>query len=290
MNVRVPRLLRALAVGLAAAAITALATGCGSTSATLDPVAQAAEVTSASGGVHMRMNMHLTIPGLGSPVSATGQGFFNYKTHEGKLALDMEGLPSSATAVLGGGPLRVEELIKSTTIYVGSPVFASHLPGGARWMKVDLSKIGGGAGIDIQSLTSGESNPAQFLEYLRAHGGSVTEVGSESLGGVHTTRYHGTIDLKKVAQTLPSSERAAAQASVEQLSSETGLSGIPFDVWVDDQHRVRRIEMNISVNVAGQSAGMQLTIDLSGYGSTPTVTAPADSEVFSAPSGVASIG
>jgi len=280
MNLPTGKLLRALAAFAAAGAIAVSSTGCGSTSATLDPVAQAAEVTSASGGVHMRMSMHLTIPGLETPVTATGQGFFNYKTHEGKLGLDMTGLPSSATSVLGGGTLHVDELMKSTSIYVGSPVFASHLPGGAHWMKVDLSKIGG---LDIQSLTSGESNPAQFLEYLRAHGGSVTEVGSGSLGGVHTTRYHGTIDLKKVADALPESERAAAKASIQQLSSETGLSSIPFDVWVDGQHRVRRIEMNISVNVAGQNAGMVLTIDLSHYGPTPTITAPADSEVFSAP-------
>lgn len=287
MNLPVGKLLRALAALAAAGAIAVLSTGCGSTSATLDPVAQAAEVTSASGGVHMRMSMHLMIPGLTSPVSATGQGFFNYKTHEGKLALEMTGLPSSATSVLGSGALQVEELIKSTSIYVGSPVFASHLPGGARWMKVDLSKIGG---IDIQSLTSGESNPAQFLEYLRAHGGSVTQVGSESLGGVHTTRYHGTIDLNKVAENLPESERAAAKASIQQLTAETGLSSIPFDVWVDDQHRVRRIEMNISVNVAGQNAGMVLKIDLSKYGPTPAVTAPADSEVFSAPASISGIG
>ena len=285
MKLSPSRLLSALGALLATGALTGALSGCGASSATLDPVAQAAEVTSATGGVQMRLSMTLSIPGLASPVTATGHGFFNYKAHEGELAIDLSGLPSSATGGLGGGPVRVEEPMKSTTIYVGSPLFAGRLPGGARWMKVDLKQLGGVAGIDVQSLTSGESNPAQFLEYLRAHGGSVHTVGSAMLHGVHTTRYQGSIDLHQIAEALPESERGAAQAQLDKLSSQIGLSSIPFEVWVDDQHRVRRIELNISINAAGQQGGMRMTIDLSGFGATSMVTVPAASEVFSAPTG-----
>ena len=284
------RVFSALGALLVTGALAGTLSGCGASSATLDPVAQAAAVTSATGGVQMGLNMSLTIPGLASPVTATGHGFFNYKAHEGELAIDMSGLPSSATEGLGGAPVHVEELMKSTTIYVGSPLFAGRLPGGARWMKVDLKQLGGVAGIDVQSLTSGESNPAQFLEYLRAHGGSVHTVGSTMLHGVHTTRYQGSIDLHQIARALPESERGAAQAQLDKLSSQIGLSSIPFEVWIDDQHRVRRIEMNISINAAGQQGGMQMTIDLSGFGATPKVTVPADSQVFSAPTSSLSSG
>jgi hypothetical protein len=290
MKLSPSRLLSALGALLATGALASALGGCGASSATLDPVAQAAEVTSATGGVQMRLEMSLSIPGLGSPVTATGHGYFNYKAHEGELAIDMNGLPSSATEGLGGGPVHVEELMKSTTIYVGSPLFAGRLPGGAHWMKVDLKKLGGLAGIDVQSLISGESNPAQFLEYLHEHGGSVHTLGGAMLHGVHTTRYRGAIDLHQIAQTLPESQRGAAQAEIEKLASQIGLSSIPFEVWVDDQHRVRRIELNISINAAGQQGGMRLTIDLSGYGATPKVTVPADSEVFSAPTDSLSSG
>jgi hypothetical protein len=275
---------------LTAGALAGVVSGCGSSSATLDPVAQAAEVTSASGGVNMQFSMRLTIPNLGSPVTASGRGFFNYTAHEGEFALDMAGLPTSTVTALGGGSFHVEEVLKGTTVYVGSPVLASHLPGGARWMKLDLSKLGGLAGIDASSLTSGESNPAQFLEYLRSHGGSITTVGSETLDGVHTTRYRGSIDLRTIAQSLPQSERSKAQAALEQVSSQTGLSSIPFEVWIDDQHRVRRMEINMSLNVAGQSGGMQMAIDFSGYGHTPTVKTPSDSEVFTAGSSILGSG
>jgi hypothetical protein len=282
MNVPRPRLLSALAIVLTAGALAGAVSGCGSSSATLDPVAQAADVTSAAGGVHMRFSMSVSIPNVSSPLTATGKGFFNYRSHEGKFALDMGGLPSSATTALGGSSFHVEELFKGTTIYVGSPLLASHLPGGARWMKVDAAKLGGLVGIDAQNLTSGASNPAQFLEYLRAHGGNATVVGSETLGGVPTTRYRGSIDLRQIAQSLPQSERATAQKALELLSSQVGLSSIPFEVWIDKQHRVRRMEMNFSLDAAGQTGGVQITVDFFGYGRTPSVTAPADSEVFTA--------
>jgi len=275
------RLLRGLALVLMAGAIAAATSACGSTSATLDPVAQAADVTSATGGVHMQMTLHANVPGLGTDASATGSGFFNYGTREGKFAIEVSGLPALAAKLLGSGPLRVEDLVKGSSIYLSSPLFAGDLPGGARWVKVDLSKVGAVASMGLPSLTMGVVNPAQILEYLRAHGGSITTVGSETLDGVPTTRYRVTLNLAKVAEGLPESERSAARAAIEQLSSQTGVSSVPFDVWIDGQQHVRRIEANISTDVVGQHVGAQLIVNLSGFGQTPTVTAPAASEVFS---------
>src|SRR5438034_1033898 len=101
--------------------------------------------------------------------------------------------------------LSPSRLLSALGALLAPGALAGRLPGGARWMKVDLKQLGGVAGIDVQSLTSGESNPAQFLEYLRAHGGSVHTVGSAMLNGVHTTRYQGSIDLHQIAQALPES-------------------------------------------------------------------------------------
>jgi hypothetical protein len=54
MRLSPSRLLSALGALLAAGALAGALSGCGASSATLDPVAQAAEVTSATGGVQMR--------------------------------------------------------------------------------------------------------------------------------------------------------------------------------------------------------------------------------------------
>lgn len=208
--------LGALALILASGTLAGVLSACGSTSATLDPVAQAAEVSSAASGVHMNFTMRVSASGLSSPVTVTGSGAFSYTAHEGELAFDMSGLPSSATAALGTGELRFEELVKQNDLYVSSPLLAGHLPGNARWVKVELAKLGGG--LNLGGLTSGESNPAQFLEYLRSAGGSVTTVGSETLDGVKTTHYRGSISLTAAAQKLPASERGV----FERFRSQTG--------------------------------------------------------------------
>src|SRR5271167_3026255 len=119
------RLATGLIPSLAAAVALALSvSGCGSsTSAVLDPVAQAADVTSHVGGAHMALSMRMSVPGLSAPFTMNGGGFFNYTTREGALALEMSGLPAGAAASLPSGPLRIEEILNSSAVYIGSPLF-----------------------------------------------------------------------------------------------------------------------------------------------------------------------
>jgi hypothetical protein len=99
---------------------------------------------------------------------------------------------------------------------------------------------------------------------------------------VDTTRYHSEIELQKLARTLPVAQRTKARAAVEKLSRESGLTAIPFDVWIDHNHLVRRLSMSFSIDAGGQSARIQTRIELSGFGPTPAVTAPPESEVYDA--------
>jgi len=273
---RARRATAALAV-LAAACFPALcASGCGSSSATLDPVASAAEVTSHAGGAHLALSMQMSASGLPSTISASGEGFFNYSTHEGMFSLDLSGLPASAA--LPSGPLHMEEIFKSATIYVGSPLFAGKLPGGARWIKLDLARVGQALGFDLQQLAGGQANPAQFLEFLKASGGSVSAVGEETVRGVGTTRYRGTLDLNKALDVVPSSARAALRSAISKM----GLSSLPVEVWVDAHKLVRRIALALKVPAGGQELEVRITIELFDFGRTPRVSAPSGNEVFDA--------
>jgi len=263
--------------GLAAAIALALAgSGCGSTSATLDPVAQAAEVTSQAGGAHIALAAQISAAGLSAPLTINGQGFFNYETQEGTIGLDMAGLPTTA------GTLHMEEIFKSAELYIGSPLFAGKLPGGAHWMKLDIARFGHALGLDLQSLTGGQSNPAQFLEYLKASGGTVTPVGHELVRGVPTTHYRGTIDLSKVADVLPGGNRAQVHAALAKVITQIGASSLPVDVWVDSARLVRRMAILISAPAGGQNLRMQMSVELFGFGPTPAVTAPAQGDVYDA--------
>ena len=66
----------------------------------------------------------------------------------------------------------MEEIFKASSEYVGSSLFAGKLPGGARWVKIDLGRVTQALGLNMQQL-AGQSNPAQFLQYLRATAGKL---------------------------------------------------------------------------------------------------------------------
>jgi hypothetical protein len=273
--------IRLLCAAAAASALALPAVGCGGSKATLDPVAEAANVTSHLGGAHLSIKGQIGATALASPITLEGQGFFNYKTQEGSLTLDMSGLPASATQSLGSDSLRIEELFKSSVAYVGSPLFAGKLPGGARWMKIDLGRFAQAVGLNLQQLASGQSNPAQLLQFLRATS-AVSRSGEERVRGVPTTRYRATIDLAKAADVLPASNRDQARAALKKLVAQTGLSAIPVGVWVDAHKAVRRLTMNLSAAVSGQRFTVHFQVELFDFGPTPPVTTPSNSEVFDA--------
>jgi hypothetical protein len=272
---------RLAALGAVIAA-SVFATGCGSSApAVIDPVAQAAQVTSHSGGAHMSLSIELSAGTLPQTVTMGGQGFFNYASKEGELSFDVSGLPAtSATSVPPGG-LHMEEIFKSSTVYIGSPLFAQ-LTHGAHWMKLDVGRVARAIGLNLQQLAGGGSNPAQFLEYLKGVGGNPERVGSDSVRGVQTTHYRASIDLKKLAGVLSSGRDSALHAQLSKLIGQLGASSLPVDVWIDAQHRVRRIGFDFSFSPLGQQVHMKMALELFDYGPTPPVQTPAASEVFDA--------
>lgn len=274
-----PRILTALLSALAAIAVALVASGCGSSSATLDPLASAAEVTSQAGGAHMSLTAHIEASSFPSPVTMTGEGFFNYKSHEGKLAATLTGLPANAVT---GPSVSLEELFKASDVYIGSSLFAGKLPGGAHWMKLDIARVGQAAGLSPSALLGGQSNPAQFLEYLKASGGSVHAVGQEPVRGVATTHYRGTIDLHKALGVLGSSSSGALHAAIEKSIAQIGVSTLPVDVWTDAHHLVRRFGLALDMSPAGQHVKFTLDVELFDFGATPSVSAPASSETYDA--------
>jgi hypothetical protein len=280
MSVRfAPRFLAALA---ATVALAAAVCGCGSTQATLDPIAQAAQATTHSGGSQIAMTASVQSPGLGSTLTVRGNGSFNMSRQEGELFFDVDGLPAAAQARLPGGHLQLTELFKDGVLYMGSPLFEGKLPGGAKWMKLDLAKVESSLGIDVQSLSSGQSNPTEFLQYLRGSGGSVTAAGRERVRGVETTRYEGTVDLERAAEQIPASDRGKLEAAIKQLIAKTGVRSYPVTVWIDDHHLVRRMEMKMTISAGAATGAATIDFEMFGFGASPGVNAPAAGETFDA--------
>ncbi len=225
----------------------------------------------------MSMTMSLDLPATSAPLRLNANGSFNFTAGEGELTTRMTGVPK-----LPGGALSMTELYKAGDVYIDSPLTAGKLPHGARWLKLDIGRSAQSVGLDAQSLTGGGSDPSQYLQYLEAAGGKVRAVGQENVRGTPTTHYEGTIDLSKALDGLHSSNTNSEKLRffLSKARAELGSAEIPINVWIDPHHLLRRMEMSFSPAAGAPHTAVDLRLELFDFGATPTVRAPADSEVF----------
>lgn len=272
----------------AALAVSGVAlSGCGSSS-TVDPVAQAAEVTAQQSGAQIALVEQLSGGGIPAGTTISGTGYVNAHTRQSQLTFDFSKIPGFAA--LGGGNATATLQIQYPTLYMNFPALASQLPGGKTWIKIDLGAVAQAQGLNLSALSSsGGIDPNQYLSYLRAAGSQLTTVGTETINGVTTTHYRTTIDLSHVADAVPAADRASVQAGVAQLEKTSGLTTIPIDVWIDAQHRVRREQFTVTTNTA-RARGVTVTarVDYLSFGPTPAITPPPASSVYDLTSLVAS--
>jgi hypothetical protein len=258
--------------------------GGGAAGASLTPqrLALIADRTSSRGGLRMSMHQTMTVPGLGT-VPSTAEGRFDTTSRRGEMTLSMDvPSPPDGTGAGTGMTAAVSQrmIFDGLTIYMSAPQSAATLPGGKRWMKIDLGAVGRWAGLDLGALArSGGQDPTQVLRYLKATGGDVTRVGSDTVRGVATTHYVATVDLRKVPASAPAAERAAVRRSIEQVVKLAGTSTAPIEVWVDAGGLARRIATTITTGTAGERVTLRQRIDLYGFGTTVDVAVPPASEV-----------
>lgn len=199
-------------------------------------VQQAARKTAAQTSEHMTLTGRVTASGQQATISGSG----DFKGRDGTLHVTFSagGLRGAADAVLKGGVL-----------YLRSPLLATTLKHGKKWLELTLGTAPGTVGGMPLSVLAGES-PTQALRALRALQ-KVRDVGSEQVGGVQTTHYHGTL-----------------------AASGTSPGGT-YDVWVGGDGYVHRLKL--SSKIAANQA-LDATIDLSDFGKSVTVTVPPTSQ------------
>jgi hypothetical protein len=262
----------ALAVVLAGVAFAALG---GTSNRVVDPVAEAATVSSTAPGYQMRFSLELSASGTSAPLTATGQGTFDLLDHSGSLSMTMQSL--------GSDTFSMQEIVNGSTIYMKLPAgAASGLPiSGKQWISVNLAKLAGIPGLSSLAGNPVSSDPSQMLQYLRAVSDSVLAEGHQRVDGVETTLYRADLDLSRVAGALPSADQAAAQQALSVLEHDVQVQVLPVDVWVDAQHLVRRVEMTIALGPSSDQADEQLTLDVVHYGPEPPPVLPPSDEVAS---------
>jgi hypothetical protein len=146
------------------------------------------------------------------------------------------------------------------------------------------AQFGGGFG-------GGTTDPSAYVA-LFAGAVDVREAGSETIDGVATTRYEGTIDIEQVLRRFPellgddldAAARRQLEEGLEQMLAQfetLGVEGrLPFEIWIDEDGYPRRelISMDFS-GLAGEEATMEMRVDMSRFGQPVKVRPPVEREV-----------
>jgi len=116
-----------------------------------------------------------------------------------------------------------------------------------------------------------------MLSFLRVVSSGVAEAGHETIGGVATARYDGTLDLAKVAEEAPAERRAELREELDFLKDELPTT-VPYSVWVDGRDVARRLRFDES---GPEGRGATVTIDFFDFGVPVVVNVPSEDEVTS---------
>lgn len=272
----------ALQVGrlLLAAQLFALVVGltaCGGDTLSLDPVASAATKTSETGSSRVAYTIAMDV--AGESVEMTGSGVFDYRHPRGSASFRMR-LP-------GAGDMRMEMRMLGTKMYMRMPdgLGGEALPFGKEWLGFDLDKTLEQAGLGGFNYSQ-QQDPAQLLQYLRAAGGDLEEAGSARVRGVETTRYIGSMNLRKALEAgfaelgLSKEEQQRARDGMQQLLDQVGVENLPIEVFVDEDGLLRRMTMEMGMKIEGEQLSMSMQMDLFDFGVDVSVQAPPKSQVM----------
>ncbi len=240
----------------------------GSDATSLNPIAEAAAHTQEQPGSRIAMRGIYSLPGDKS-MTMHGSGVYNARTGRSRLAMELA-VPGVAA------PLHFDAVGEKRMIYMRSSVFAGELPRGDRWLAVQV-----GLGRSAQTSLASNSGSEGQLEMLGAVGGEVEDLGEETVRGVATTRYRGSVDLHRYAELLREEGKATGAREYEQLAKSMPAP-IPVEAWLDGGGLVRRMRMVMDIPVAAgaPTVKMDLTMEFFDFGIAPEIDLPAASETF----------
>jgi hypothetical protein len=244
----------------------------------LTPLAEAAHRTSEYPGGRMAIDGTLEVPGTGTVLTMAGRGEYNGTTGLSRITLDVDP-PSGYAMRIPGGRVQLEQLGEerpgTVVTYTRSLAFGP-LPGGAQWLKLDLSEQ-----VDAQAQSF---DPRDQLELLRSSR-DLRRLGTESVRGVPTTRYGATIDYRAEIERLRDEGQDTAAETIEKvIAANHGVDTAPVEAWVARDKTIRRLRTwtPFSMGIWPKGTTIELTVELYDFGIEPHIELPGEGEVFDA--------
>ncbi|MFD7434730.1 hypothetical protein [Streptomyces sp. NPDC059861] len=259
-----------VAAGLAACACL-LASGCTSSGAAADdarpadPVGtlhRAAEALVDAGTSKARTSMEMATGG--TRVTIRGEGVYDFTHQRGRLKVLLPQDPAGQTE-----HRPITELLAPGALYMknrGAGVPAD------KWVRVDTATLSDG-----NLVTGGATDPYTAAEVLRGTR-SAKYVGRTEVAGTEVHHYRGTADLTRAARTASPGGRASLAAAAKGFAT----ADVPFDVYLDDEGRIRKIRHRFSF-VNGRQEGtvaVASTTLLYDFGAPVDVALPPEDDIY----------
>lgn len=231
----------------------------------------AAEAVDAATSSRMVMTMRMDFGG--AEVTADVDGAFDFEEQVGEATMEFD-----APAAVPGTSGTSRMILDRKYAYVKGPAAELYGGSGPGWVRMDLSGMPG-MGSQVNQ------DPSQYVEFLRAAGNGVEEVGAEEIRGTPTTHYRAELALDDVVEATEDENTRAYAEALQEMGSEIGE--VPVDAWIGDDGLPRRIELSMAISdipgLPGGELKMDVSVDLFDFGVPVDIRPPRKFEEVTVP-------
>ncbi|MEV7390943.1 MULTISPECIES: hypothetical protein [unclassified Streptomyces] len=261
----------AVTVGLVVG-LGACATGCGGATAegaggatgdnTVTFLVRAADTLRSTGTSRATTSMEMATGG--TRVTIRGRGVYDYDRQLGRL-----------TVVLPQDPAGASEHRPITELLAPGALFMKNRGAGVpadKWVRVETATLSDG-----NLVTGGATDPFAAAELLRGTR-TATYLGKTELAGTEVRHYRGTADLATAARAASPGNRASLAAAAKGFAT----AEVPFDAYLDDQGRIRKLRERFSfVNDSSKdTVAVASTTLLYDFGTPVDVKLPRSRDIY----------
>jgi hypothetical protein len=152
------------------------------------------------------------------------------------------GMSMKVRALDQGADGAAEIRLVNKVMYIGGNGAAAEMPDGKSWMKLDMSSLGAEEGIGSSALGGqAKKNPADQSTFLTGSK-DVKKVGTETVDGVETTHYKGTVTMMELRESLQDEDDATLERRFDQFMG-LGVDKLTMDMWIDEDDHTRQFRM-----------------------------------------------
>ena len=147
-----------------------------------------------------------------------------------------------------------------------------------RWLLLDVESRDQRA-PGVAANAAGYLHTSLFLYYLYGATGAVRDLGRETLNGIVTSHYAGSVDLDDVVGGVPDAVRDRVRGQAAGLAGQNPDAAIGIDVWIDPQGLVRQLEARYALSQASGGGEMRIVGTLGQFGQRFDLQLPDDEDI-----------